>query len=284
MSKEKIIFPEKIEFFTEIPIRKIDLSMDLHVSFASILDLVFEAHLQFFEFLGYSVTDIHGRSIIFANLSIDYQGELFYKDKVRVDVAIDNMQDKYMDLYFRLQKGENTPVGTVKIRVLFFDYSSRKVVSIPTTFRERFPNAQNHHQEKSKSKEPEIQAERKWNELKLRKLMQTLAKEVYEYTTYLPSGEEESLFHRLRSLVVSSIALLSQSYHNKIYAERMKSILRLEASLWELNELLEFVSSMDLAVEKIPKRLLGEIIELVEEFRIRSLAVKKVSILKNPEK
>lgn len=282
MPKEKIIFPEKVEFSTEIPIRKIDLSMDLHVSFASILDLVFEAHLQFFEFLGYSVTNIHGKSIIFANLSIDYQGELFYRDMVKIETGIDNMQEKYMDLYFRLQKDQNKPVATVKIRVLFFDYSLRKVVAIPKEFWDKFPHAHSTSPkiEEEKPVSNKILAEKKWKEMKIRKLTQTLVKEIYEFTSELPTQEEDNLFPKMRSLGVSILTFLTQSYHNKIYSERMKSLLRMEASLWELEELFELCEALEYSKVKKPIQILRETLELTEEYRIRSLSVKKIALSK----
>lgn len=139
MTDIQIEFPEKYHFSTELSIRKTDLALDIHVSFASILDLVMEAHLQFFQYLGFSVTDIYGKSIIFANAGILYQGELLYKDQVKIDVVLDNLGEKSFDLTFRLSKDQRKEkVALIKIRVLFFDYSIRRVVSVPEGFRKIF--------------------------------------------------------------------------------------------------------------------------------------------------
>jgi len=277
MSKEYITFPEKIEFSTEIPIRKIDLSMDLHVSFASILDLVFEAHLQFFEFLGYSVTNIHGKSIIFANLNIDYLGELFFKDLVKIDVALANMHEKYFDLYFRVQKNQNIPVAIVKIRVLFFDYSVRKVVAIPIEFKNKFPFACfQPNLETTKSLDYPTKTKTNWKQMQIRQSVQALVKEIYEYTENLPPHEEKNLFLKLRKLAVFILTQLTQSYSNKIYVERMKSLLRLEASLLELEELLELSESLGYLHTKIDFHNLKETKQLLGEFRNSCLSVKKV--------
>jgi four helix bundle protein len=277
MSHQEILFPSKTLFSTEIPIRKIDLSMDLHVSFASILDLVFEAHLQFFEFLGYSVTDIHGKSIIFANLQIQYQGELFYKDQVRVDVSISNMQEKYFDLYFRLMKNESVPVSLIKIRVLCFDYSTRKVSELPTPFKDKFP-------EEVKQKEmmlplpPASPSELKWKDMEIRKSIQELALKVYKYTEDFPPSEEENLTMKLRSSAVELVSSLTQSYHNKMNSDKIKFVVRLEAGLKELEELLILSNNLGFGKDNPPFALLKQAIHMVEEFRTKIFSAKKIYI------
>ena len=52
MSRLEIKMPEFYPFKHEMKIRNTDIAKDNHVSFASILDIVFEAHLRFFKFLG----------------------------------------------------------------------------------------------------------------------------------------------------------------------------------------------------------------------------------------
>ncbi|MEM4271294.1 MAG: thioesterase family protein [Candidatus Pacearchaeota archaeon] len=276
MSKNNVVFPEHVEFSTEVSIRKIDLSMDLHVSFATILDLVFEAHLQFFEYLGYSVTNIHGRSIIFANLTIDYQGELFYKDKVQIDVSVNNMQEKFFDLYFRLTKNEKEPVASVKIRVLFFDYDQRKVVAIPKEFREKFPHAQAVlvPSEKNLSAPSDL----KWEELEIKKRIHSLAKDLYSLSFKLPHTQEESLATKLREISINLVTHLSRAQHSKIFSEKTIAILKLETDLWTLKEFIEFLTDIELTLEKqITENVLG-LLSHLEEFRKNIFSAKKIKL------
>ncbi|MCC5813867.1 MAG: thioesterase family protein [Leptospira sp.] len=276
-NKEVIEFPEKSEFSTYIPIRKIDLSMDLHVSFASILDLVFEAHLQFFDYLGYKVTDIHGRSIIFSNLGIMYQGELFYNDKVKVEVAIDNMQSKFMDLYFRLTKDDQIPVSTVKIRVLFFDYTSRKVVEIPEQFRKRFPHSQAVQTQSVEAKSP---SNSKWENLEMRKMSQDFATKLYKFAEKIPDKDGKNIKIKLRSQAIQLISTLTHSYHNKLSSEKFKAIFRFEANLREIEEILIFTKNLGFGGEHPPLEEVWKLISLVTEFRNQIFSGKKYKIQK----
>jgi hypothetical protein len=47
MSRLEIKMPDNYLFSHEMKIRTLDISKDLHVSFASILDIVFEGHIRF---------------------------------------------------------------------------------------------------------------------------------------------------------------------------------------------------------------------------------------------
>jgi four helix bundle protein len=136
MSRLEIKMPEFYPFKHEMKIRKTDIGKDHHVSFASILDIVFEAHLRFFKFLGYEVTNVHGLSLIFADATVLYRGELLEDDVVKIEVTANGFFDKGCDLYFHLTKNDNqTLVSDVKISMLFFDYIVRKVATLPPEFK-----------------------------------------------------------------------------------------------------------------------------------------------------
>ncbi|TGK04997.1 four helix bundle protein [Leptospira semungkisensis] len=244
-------FPSRYYFSTEIPIRKIDLSLDIHVSFASILDLVMEAHLQFFQYLGYSVTDIHGNSIIFANAFIQYQGELLYKDKVIIDVSLDNMGEKSFDLYFRLsKKNRSEKVSVVKIRVLFFDYSQRKVVPIPDAFRKKFEGGKIISQAS-----PEIGAGSSgtlgpdgfvsgFRKLEVWKLAHVFLLHLYELCDTWKEKVEPNLIDHIKSVSSLLPVRIAGAWGTRIRSEKIKNILKAKVHLEELRYLLILVADL----------------------------------------
>ena len=192
MSQLEIKNPEQFPFFIEIPIRRIDLSLDLHVSFATILDLVMEAHFQFLQNYGFSPTDIYGKSVIFANANVIYQGELLSKDQVRIEVAPDNFFEKGFDYIFRLTKKDGTiPVAQVKIRVLFFDYNIKKVCAVPLEFKSLFtttniPPITLHNNQSTAWKEAH-----------------KLVIKLYNFTKNFPKEELDNLTARIRKSAIS---------------------------------------------------------------------------------
>ena len=98
MSRLEIKMPEFYPFKHEMKIRNTDIAKDNHVSFASILDIVFEAHLRFFKFLGYEVTNVHGLHLLFSDAIVLYRGELLEDDVVKIEVTANGFFEKGCDI------------------------------------------------------------------------------------------------------------------------------------------------------------------------------------------
>ncbi|MBW0432224.1 acyl-CoA thioesterase [Leptospira yasudae] len=267
MTDIQIEFPEKYYFSTELAIRKTDLALDIHVSFASILDIVMEAHLQFFQYLGFSVTDIYGKSIIFANAGILYQGELLYNDRVKIDVVLDNLGEKSFDLTFRLSKDDRREkVSLVKIRVLFFDYSIRKVVPIPEGFRKIFtegkipsytsPPVGTDATEKGSAKSSTSTQIRSFDKLEVLRLAHDLILKVYALGNRMDAAklkEHGPLLEHIRSVSALLPVRIAGAWGSRILSEKIKNILKAKVHLEELRYLLVLVQ--DLKASSIEKEL-----------------------------
>ncbi|AOP34974.1 thioesterase [Leptospira tipperaryensis] len=264
MTDIQIEFPETYHFSTELAIRKTDLALDIHVSFASILDLVMEAHLQFFQYLGFSVTNIYGKSIIFANAGILYQGELLYNDQVKIDVVLENMGEKSFDLYFRLSKDQRREkVSLVKIRVLFFDYSIRKVVPIPEGFRKKFTEGK----VPSYPSPPVGAAEgivsagsttqvRTLDKLEVWRLAHNLILKVYKLGNQLEGSrakDHAQLLEHLRSVATLLPVSIAGAWGSRILSQKIKNILKAKVHLEELRYL--FILIEDLKVTSVEREL-----------------------------
>ncbi|EQA45574.1 four helix bundle protein [Leptospira broomii serovar Hurstbridge str. 5399] len=264
----EVEFPKKYFFSTEIPIRKIDLSLDIHVSFASVLDLVMEAHLQFFQFLGYSVTDIHGNSIIFANAVILYQGELLFKDRVVIDVSLDNIGEKSFDLYFRLSKDRRRQkVSLVKIRVLFFNYEQRKVVPIPSAFRDKFETGKVPARVSPDVGEGSIIAkgadsyggEIGFRKLEVWKLSHEFVLRLFNLCDIWKPQAEATLIEHIRSVASLLPVRIAGAWGARIRSEKIRNILRAKVHLEELRYLLILVSDLGVAD---PKKELADLVKI----------------------
>ncbi|PJZ59111.1 acyl-CoA thioesterase [Leptospira barantonii] len=263
MTEIQIEFPEQYHFSTELSIRKTDLALDIHVSFASILDIVMEAHLQFFQYLGFSVTDIYGKSIIFANAGILYQGELLYGDQVKIDVVLNNLAEKSFDLTFRLSKDQRREkVSLVKIRVLFFDYSIRKVVPVPEGFRKIFtegkiPSYPSPPVGADIGSGPQSSTQiRNFDKLEVLRLAHDLILKVYALGNKMDAvklKEHGPLFEHIRSVATLLPVRIAGAWGSRILSEKIKNILKAKVHLEELRYLLVLVQ--DLKVYSIEKEL-----------------------------
>ena len=256
MAKKEIQLPDKFPFSIELTIRKIDLSLDIHVSFASILDLVMEAHLQFLLNHNFTPTNIYGKGVIFADANIAYQGELFYKDIVRIDVGMMNFFEKGFDYVFRLTKtsnGENSPVSIVTIKVLFFDYNTRKTSLVPEDFLKLFAI------EKKAITKSSFEDSEFWN------LAHKVSLEAYKISQKFPNEEQHHLTARIRK-TATSLPLAVKELESKSDREGLlKSYPRVRGYIEELRYYVILANDLGYANSENFLNLLNSFLKTLKE-------------------
>jgi acyl-CoA thioester hydrolase len=132
MSRIKIALPEKFQFAVVIPIRITDLNYGGHVGNDTILSLIHEARACFLNQAGYTEMDCGGVSLIMSDAGIEFKAELFYGDAVKAYVAAGNFSRVGLDFFYKLVKGsDETILALAKTGMVCFDYSNKKVVSVP---------------------------------------------------------------------------------------------------------------------------------------------------------
>lgn len=261
MSNTEIQIPSKFAFSTELSIRRIDLSLDLHVSFASILDLVMEAHLRLLQNYNFTPSDIFGKSVIFANANVVYQGELLFNDQVRIEATPDNFLDKGFDYIFRLTKQNGTvPIALVKIRVLFFDYSIKKVVRVPEEFKALFP---------SEGISPESNLN-STNTSHLWKSAHQLVLSLYAYTSKFPKEEIDHLTNRIRKSAISLPLAIMEGLKKKDPAIALKFYQKCRGHIEEIRYYLILANDLNYANSKIIFSELDKVNSILKhEFKIK---------------
>ncbi|MCB1157029.1 MAG: thioesterase family protein [Leptospiraceae bacterium] len=139
MSRVYIDMPNKFIYSTEIPTRKNDMYLDLHVTFDAMASFVMEAYHRFLVDNGYILTHIEDTPIIMSNFTIDYKSEARYPDVLRFEVAVANFTSTAFDIFIRISRNEGKEdVAHVRVCDVFFDYQNKKTLSIPAKFREKF--------------------------------------------------------------------------------------------------------------------------------------------------
>lgn len=258
MSKMEIEVPEKFIFSTKLSVREIDIAKGLHVSFATILDYVFEAHILFFQHMGFTVTDIEGYSLIFANLSIIYQGEVLYGDELKIEVTVDNFKEKGCDEFFRITKDNGKKeVGLVKIFMLFFDYSTRKTVKIPPSFLESYNEKMNNLPSRTLSSLYS-------GKNSVWKMAHQFVLEIYNFTKKFPPDEQDNLGIKCRKLAVSLPLYINETTQKKGDPESIKYYRKTVSVIEELKYYLVISHDLELGNSE---QLVKKIEEIQEELR-----------------
>ena len=253
--------PENYPFSHEMVIRKTDIAKDLHVSFASILDLVFEAHIRFFKFMDLDVVDVYGLSLIFADATVIYKGELFADDVVKIEVTANNFFDKGCDLYFHLTKNKGKDlVSDVKIRMLFYDYNSRKVSLCPPEFKKKVESLTGTYTpplavETSPTKHTDSPL---WNSA------HQFVIDIYRITGNYPAVERDHLVMRMRKAATSLPLSIVEAGRKKEKADILRAFGKTRGYLEELRYYLILSNDLGLVETKNELQNLDELVNIIK--------------------
>jgi acyl-CoA thioesterase FadM len=134
MSKIKIEIPAAFSFKTLIPVRITDLNYGGHVGNDSILSMMHEARMQFLKHHGYTEMNFGGTGLIMSDVGIEFKNEVFYGDTITASVCAGDFSKVSFDIYYKFEK-EQQLIALAKTGMVCFDYTRKKIVSIPKDVR-----------------------------------------------------------------------------------------------------------------------------------------------------
>jgi acyl-CoA thioester hydrolase len=131
MARIKIALPKKFTFTTTIAIRISDINYGGHMGNDALLSILHEARVQYLLHHGYAELDIVGKSLIMADVAIEYKGEAFRGDVLTIEMAAHDFTKYGFDIIYRVTNQEQKLIALAKTGMLCFDYTARKVISLP---------------------------------------------------------------------------------------------------------------------------------------------------------
>jgi acyl-CoA thioester hydrolase len=134
MARIKIPQPSQYTFSTSLVVRITDINYGGHAGNDAILSMIHEARMRFLAHHGYSELDIAGVGMIMGDVAIEFKGELFYGETVIMNVTAGEFSRVGFDIFYKFEKetaGKTQTVVLAKTGMVCFNYSERKVVSVP---------------------------------------------------------------------------------------------------------------------------------------------------------
>lgn len=129
--------PEKFCYSTTIDVRKSDINYGNHVGHDTLITMLNECRVRFFEHLG-----LEEPCIVVADLGINYKSEVFYGDRLKIETGMADFTDHGCDIIFRIvNERTGNQVAIAKEGVVFYDFARRKVADIPKIVRSEFPDS-----------------------------------------------------------------------------------------------------------------------------------------------
>ena len=135
MARVKIDPPAKFPYSTTIPIRITDINYGGHVGNDTVLSIVHEARVKFYQHLGFTELNFGGVGTIMSDAAIEYKDQIYYGDEVTVSVAVAGITKISFELFYELEKrtadGKQTIAALVKTGIICYNYDLKKIVPIP---------------------------------------------------------------------------------------------------------------------------------------------------------
>ncbi len=138
MPRVKIIFPDKYLTTVFIPIRITDINYGNHLGNDSFVSIIHEARVQFLKEKGFSELNIGGAGLIMSDLAIEFKGEAFYGDKIKIDIGADEITNTSFSLYYLLsttREGKNIILAKARTNMVCYNYELKKISVIPEEFK-----------------------------------------------------------------------------------------------------------------------------------------------------
>lgn len=137
MSRVQLELPASFNFSCELAVRASDLNYGNHVGNDSILTIMQEARILFYQSLGYKNELNFEGSVghIVADAAVVYKSEAFLSDVLIIQIGMSDFTKYGFDMFYRItNKLTSKEVAFGKTGIVFFDYDKRKVSSIPASF------------------------------------------------------------------------------------------------------------------------------------------------------
>ena len=135
MSRVKIKFPKQNPLFiAEVPVRVTDINYGGHVGNDSILSIIQEARVLFYNNMGYTELEFGGVGTIMADVAISYKSEGFCGDVFEIEIYVTGIKEYGFLILYKIIKKGSTPITEIahaSSNIVCFDYNDRKVALMP---------------------------------------------------------------------------------------------------------------------------------------------------------
>ena len=136
MARIELHLPSHVVFKTSISVSITDINYGKHLGNDKVLGFMHEARVLFFEWLGFTEADIDGVSVIQADTAVIYKSEAFHQDVIEIQLSLGEFSRAGFEIYYRLYNiTQKKDCAWAKTGMVCFDYTDRKVKSVPERFR-----------------------------------------------------------------------------------------------------------------------------------------------------
>jgi acyl-CoA thioesterase FadM len=131
---QKIKIPTPVCFSTARKVTATDINYGGHVGNERFLLFAQETRLAFLQTLGFTETAFGPYGLILAEAHLEYLNELFDEENLIIDLSITAPTRVAFECYYQIKTkraGKEIKAANIRTNMVCFDYTERKVKSIP---------------------------------------------------------------------------------------------------------------------------------------------------------
>jgi len=132
MARILIDLPEEFAFKTEVELLISHINLGGHLDNASLLGLLSDTRVRFWQQLGYKALDLNGVLAIVADAAVQYKSEAFHGETMIIELAARDFHKYGFDLVWRMSdKKTAREVARGKTGIICFSRQEKKAVHVP---------------------------------------------------------------------------------------------------------------------------------------------------------
>ncbi len=136
MPRQIIAIPNTVRHTCSINVRITDINYGNHLGNDALLGLIHEARLQLLSSIGCSELSFFDVALIMGDVAINFKGESFYNDLLQFEMEFNDLSRVGFTIYYKITNQNKRLIAEARTGMICFDYSERKVVSVPNAFLE----------------------------------------------------------------------------------------------------------------------------------------------------
>ena len=138
MARVKIELPSTWAFHIDIPVRITDINYGNHLGNDSFLSILHEARMRWIHQHGWTELNIEKTGLIMVDMAVRFKSEAVFGDTLRVHLTpVDWTQLGFDLVYLATNAANGAEVARAQSGMIFFDYTTRRLTSMPPVFREK---------------------------------------------------------------------------------------------------------------------------------------------------
>ena len=129
MPRIKLKLPTKFHFQTKLQLRIYDMNYGAHMGNDSVLSIIHEARVQFFQSINLEERDFYGFSLLMADSAVVYKKEAFYGDNLMIQISVSELYNYGFELLYLIKDVDsNLEVARVKTGLVCYNHKDKKII------------------------------------------------------------------------------------------------------------------------------------------------------------